>query len=115
MADARNGAYAGPELPSLISDIISKTTGANRDEVMNLIAAESWADKNSIDSTISALRDLGVTIDNEFVKSIYEATGAVRKFDAAKIERRLSALAEIDDILDEKIEDGSSTFSKEEM
>lgn len=110
-AEARTGTE---ELSGLFTGIMDSVSSENQEVAMNLISTEKWIDKDSIDATIDQLRTLGATIDNDFVEAIYNATGAVRKFNAASFAERMNKITEIKDTVQSKIDDGSKTFTLDE-
>lgn len=97
-------------LPSMLQGL----TDQNLENAIELLATTDWTKQDSIDSTILALRELGVNIDEELAKKIYMTSQAIKKFNIETVEKRLSNLQSLIDKVAEKAKDDSKVYSKEE-
>jgi hypothetical protein len=103
------------ELFGQLSTIFAGLSGSDLEEAVSILSNVDWTSKDDIDRAIDSLRGFGIAVENDVVKELYKAAKAMRAFNAATIEAKLEKLAEVDDILSEKAEDGSSTYTAEEM
>jgi TP901 family phage tail tape measure protein len=85
------------------------------EEVTSILSSTDWSNADDIDSTISAIEELGIELDNTLVSSLYNASAAVRAFNMDKIEEELDSLNESITTVEDKIESDSATFSQEEF
>ena len=85
------------------------------EEVTSILSSTDWSNADDIDSTISAIEELGIDLDNTLVSSLYNASAAVRAFNMDKIEEELDSLNESITTVKDKIESDSATFSQEEV
>ena len=97
-------------LPSMLQGL----TDQNLENAIELLTTTDWTNQDSIDSTISALRELGVNIDEELAKKIYMTSQAIKKFNIEAVEKQLSNLQSLIDKVVEKAKDDSKVYSKEE-
>ena len=85
------------------------------EEVTSILSSTDWSNADDIDSTISAIEELGIDLDNTLVSSLYNASAAVRAFNMDKIEEELDSLNKSITTVKDKIESDSATFSQEEV
>lgn len=98
----------------LLTSVKSQDSDA-LEEVTSILSSTNWSNADDIDSTISAIEELGIELDNTLVSSLYNASAAVRAFNMDKIEEELDSLNESITTVKDKIESDSATFSQEEV
>ena len=99
---------------SYFSDVLKWFSGADLDSAINLISSTDWTSKNEIDNTIEGLRALGANIGGDFVREIYKATGAVRKFSLSDFKERLGEIDEVIKNVQDKAGSQEKTYTDEE-
>lgn len=97
-----------------IDTMLTGLTGEDRDRALALINSTDWTDKDSIKATIEGLKDLGVNIDDSLTSAILDATKATKEFSMDKINDELKKTAEAVELVEDKIENGEVTYTKEE-
>jgi hypothetical protein len=81
------------KLLSQLPQLLAGLSGQNLDAAISMLSATDWSTAAGIDSTIDALKSLGVNIDEQLVDKIYLASNAVKKLDFEKLENELSNLS----------------------
>ena len=110
-------AAIGGDVDGLLSMFPELMKGLDTTEAamaQEILANTDWTDQLSIDSTVEALRELGVSIDHNMVQSIYNVTKAVKSLDLTTLENKLKSLEELAKSVQDKVSDGSKIFTKEE-
>ena len=102
-------------ITTLIPTLLQGLTGPNLEQAYNTLLTTDWLDQSDIEITLEQLRNLGVEIGGDLPQQIYAATNAVKKFNLDVINEKIGALEELEGTVREKIENGESTFTKDEM
>jgi hypothetical protein len=102
------------EFKNLIPEMLGNLAGETRETVETLILNTTWMDRNSIDSTIEAFKNLGVAIEDNLIREIYEATNAAADFSLDKLNQELSSLDSLAKMVEEKMKESNRSYTQEE-
>jgi hypothetical protein len=97
-----------------LKGIIDSANPDDIEEIVGLLSSTDWSSEEQIESTMSAIEDLGYTFDNNLIPQILEATKAAAEFSLEKIEEELSSLNSAIEVVEDKAESGETAYTKEE-
>lgn len=97
-----------------LKGIIDSANPDDIEEIVGLLSSTDWSSEEQIESTMSAIEDLGYTFDNNLIPQILEATKAAAEFSLEKIEEELSSLNSAIELVEDKAENGEAAYTKEE-
>lgn len=115
LEDVKNQGGEEERLLSFIPQLTAGLRGEDLDQAMNYLNTSSWKTTSDIDNTINALKELGVSINRDLTRELYQATEAIYSFNAAELQEKLKSLGSLSDMVKEKITNDSSIFTSEEM
>ena len=99
---------------SNLASVLGSVPADKVDQVTSIFSTVDWTNQDSIDSAIQAIESLGIAIEDDMVKKLYEAANTVKSLDLGKMEEKLKKISETIDNMEDKVASGSQTFSKEE-
>lgn len=97
-----------------LSEIINSANPDDVEEIVGLLSSTDWSSEEQIESTMSAIEDLGYTFDDNLIPQILAATKAAAEFSLEKIEEELSSLNSAIELVEDKAESGEAAYTKEE-
>lgn len=102
------------QVSRIFSDILSKTSEKNREQVQNLLTTTDLSSAQSIYDTTEALRQLGLEIDSNTIKELIDFSGALADIDIQKaLTEAISDFTLAKDVSER--DEYERTFSEEDM
>lgn len=97
-----------------LKGIIDSANPDDIEEIVGLLSSTDWSSQEQIESTMSAIEDLGYTFEDNLIPQILEATKAAAEFSLEKIEEELFSLNSAIELVEDKAESGEAAYTKEE-
>jgi hypothetical protein len=97
-----------------LKDIIDSVDADDVEEIVGLLSSTDWSSEEQIESTMSAIENLGYTFEDNLIPQILLATKAAAEFSLEKIEEELSSLNSAIELVEDKAENGEAAYTKEE-
>jgi hypothetical protein len=79
------------------------------------MANTDWTSASSIDSTISALREMGAVISYDLTKEVYAATNAVKDLNFNDVQEKIKSLNDIEEYVSKNKDDMNRTYTDEQV